>query len=159
MLAELAEKSHAYAKALHYRELEFQSFPAISSTCFHRLIHINKKLNNHDGAYGVLKVVQLIQSTRPELGIVVQESWLAKLGRWDEALAIYEKKLEIHPMNAEALVGKSKCLNALGRWEDALELLLTNPNLSKKSQSTAMLRSTAHKAAVVGARAAWSLNR
>jgi tetratricopeptide (TPR) repeat protein len=159
VLAELAEKSHAYAKALHYRELEFQSFPAISSTCFHRLIHINKKLNNYDGAYGVLKVAQTIQNTRPELGIVVKEAWLAKLGRWDEALDIYEKKLEQQPSNAEALVGKSKCLNALGRWEEALELLLTHNNLTKKTQTTPMLRSTAHKAAVVGARAAWSLNR
>ena len=159
VLAELAEKSHAYAKALHYRELEFQSFPNVSSTCFHRLIHINKKLNNFDGAYGILKVAQNLQNSRPDLGIVVKEAWLAKLGRWDEALDMYEKKLLAHPTNAEALVGKSKCLNALGRWEEALHLLQSNAGLTKKSQSSQVLKSTAHKAAVVGARAAWSLNR
>ena len=154
VLAELAEKSHAYAKALHYREVEFESFPAISSVCFHRLIHINKKLNNFDGAYGVLKVAQIFQKTRPELGIVVNEAWLAKLGRWDEALDIYEKKLESHPSNFDAMVGKAKCLNALGRWEDALDLLLSN-----NMRHSQLSNKASHKTAVVGARAAWSLNK
>jgi FKBP12-rapamycin complex-associated protein len=53
ILAELAQKGHAYAKALHYRELEFQTSPA---TCFESLININKKLDQYDAAIGVLKV-------------------------------------------------------------------------------------------------------
>ena len=41
-LAELASKSHAYAKALHYRELQYRTDP---SGCFESLININKKLD------------------------------------------------------------------------------------------------------------------
>jgi len=47
ILADLAQKSHAYAKALHYRELEFQSQPAAS---FESLVNINKKLDQYDAA-------------------------------------------------------------------------------------------------------------
>jgi len=52
-LAELAQGGHAYAKALHYRELEFQKSPLDS---FESLININKKLDQYDAALGVLKV-------------------------------------------------------------------------------------------------------
>ena len=55
---------HAYAKALHYRELEFQTSPA---TCFESLININKKLDQYDAAIGVLKVVGEMQKKHPEL--------------------------------------------------------------------------------------------
>ena len=130
-----------------------------SSLCFQRLIHINKKLNNLDGAYGILEVARSIEKTRPDAGIIVKEAWLAKLGRWNEALAIYERKLSAQPMNAEALVGRAKCLNALGRWEEALDILLCHSSIASKTQFNSSMRSVAHKAAVVGARAAWSLNR
>jgi len=52
-LAGLAERSHAYAKALHYREMEFKKYPTL---CFESLININKKLDQYDAALGVLKV-------------------------------------------------------------------------------------------------------
>ena len=52
-LAELAQRSHAYAKALHYREIEFKKSPM---QCFESLININKKLDQYDAALGVLKV-------------------------------------------------------------------------------------------------------
>ena len=55
---------HAYAKALHYRELEFQTSPA---ACFESLININKKLDQYDAAIGVLKVVGQMQKKHPEL--------------------------------------------------------------------------------------------
>jgi FKBP12-rapamycin complex-associated protein len=54
ILADLAQKSHAYAKALHYRELEFQSHPTAS---FENLINVNKKLDQYDAAVGVMKAV------------------------------------------------------------------------------------------------------
>ncbi len=57
-LAELAQKSRAYAKALHYRELEFQSNPV---SCFESLINIYKKLDQYDAAAGVLKMVDKMQ--------------------------------------------------------------------------------------------------
>ena len=64
ILAELAQKGHAYAKALHYRELEFQTHPV---ACFESLININKKLDQYDAAIGVLKVVGQMQKKHPEL--------------------------------------------------------------------------------------------
>lgn len=81
ILAELAQKGHAYAKALHYRELEFQTNPA---GCFESLININKKLDQYDAASGLLKVVKQIQKKFPELKDVytVQDNWLAKLGEF-----------------------------------------------------------------------------
>ena len=64
ILAELAQRGHAYAKALHYRELEFQTSPA---SCFESLININKKLDQYDAAMGVMKVVGALQAKHPEL--------------------------------------------------------------------------------------------
>jgi hypothetical protein len=108
ILAELAQKSHAYAKALHYRELEFQNSPA---TCFESLININKKLDQYDAAIGVLKVVSNMQGSQKNLGddYTIQESWLAKLGQWNEALIRYDQRLEINPTERVALLGKLKC--------------------------------------------------
>jgi hypothetical protein len=80
LLAELAQKGHAYAKALHYRELEFQTNAA---GCFENLININKKLDQYEAAVGLLNVAKQIQKKFPELKefYTVQEGWLAKLGR------------------------------------------------------------------------------
>ena len=58
---------------------------------------------------------QNLQTEKPHLGIVVQESWLAKLGNWDEALAIYQQKLAADPHNNNAQLGKMKCLYEMGR--------------------------------------------
>ena len=192
VLAELAQKGHAYAKALHYREQEFQSNPV---GCFESLININKKLDQYDAASGLLKVVQQMHKTLP-LGelremYTVQESWLAKLGHWDEALEIYNRKLAQNPRDGKAIAGKIKCLDALGRWEEAIQLChesldgenivssssppatgpsaastpsslrprtggsFSTPNNSNSIPSGSQL---AYKAAVIGARAAWSLS-
>ena len=76
---------HYTLHAIHYRELEFETSPA---TCFESLININKKLDQYDAAMGVLKVVGQLRVKHPELAdsYKVQESWLAKLGHWDDAL-------------------------------------------------------------------------
>lgn len=157
ILAELAQKGHAYAKALHYRELEFQTNPA---GCFESLININKKLDQYDAASGLLKVVEQIQKKFPALKEVyaVQESWLAKLGHWDEALVKYDAKLAVNPRDSKMLAGKMKCLDALGRWEEAIKICEDNFDLMRVESAQADMK-TLTKAAVVGARAAWSLNQ
>ena len=96
VLAGLAEKSRAYAKALHYCEIEFQSNPA---TCFESLININKKLDQHESALGVLKVIESLRRRYPDLAsqYTVRDSWLAKLGHWEEALSRYEARLIANP--------------------------------------------------------------
>jgi serine/threonine-protein kinase mTOR len=118
ILAGLAEKSLAFAKALHYRELEFQTSPA---SCFESLIHINKKLNIYDGAMGVLRKVQKMNVHKEKTKL--KEDMLMSLEKWTEALEVYEKKLEVAPFNKSALMNKIKCLTSMGRWEDALEIL------------------------------------
>ena len=65
-LGALAEKCHAYAKALHYKELEFQSSP---HTAVEALISINNQLRQPDAAVGVLNVAQ------KELHMDLKESW------------------------------------------------------------------------------------
>lgn len=156
ILAELAQKGHAYAKALHYRELEFQTSPV---TCFESLININKKLDQYDAAIGVLKVVGQMQKKNPELKETykVQEAWLAKLGHWGEALRMYDARLLTTPRDGIAIAGKLKCLDALGRWEEAINLCIENLDYLRAEGGGA--GSVTHtKAAVIGARAAWSLN-
>ena len=54
-LGALAEKCHAFAKALHYKEIEFQDSPA---TAVEALISINNQLRQPEAAIGVLTVAQ-----------------------------------------------------------------------------------------------------
>lgn len=156
ILAELAQKGHAYAKALHYRELEFQNNPV---SCFESLININKKLDQYDAAIGVLKVVAQMQKKHPTLQEVyaVQEAWLSKLGHWDEALVRYEMRLEKNPKDSMAIAGKLKCLDSLGRWEEAIKLCSENLD-HLRVECVSSGKNTHTKAAVIGARSAWSLN-
>ena len=168
------------------------------------MININKKLDQYDAASGLLKVVQQMQKRLPlgEIQIrelyTVKESWLAKLGHWDEALEIYNLKLAQNPRDGKAMAGKIKCLgqaslplllntyfthffnplyaDALGRWEEAIQLCherLDSDNSIGSAKGSSVHRQSisgnlsintpsdnqlAYKAAVIGARAAWSLS-
>lgn len=51
-----------------------------------------------------------------------EELWLAKLGSWSEALAVYESKLKRNPHDFEAILGCMRCLEASGEWRKVLEL-------------------------------------
>lgn len=122
ILAQLAQRSHAYAKALHYWEMEFQLNPA---ECFESLIYVNKKLDMFDAAFGVVTVVKNMQAKRPDLMIEIRPGWLGKLGFWEEALAGYEEALSVDPANHEAILGKIKALDNLGRWEETMQLCIS----------------------------------
>ena len=50
-LGALTEKCHAFAKALHYREIEFHSYPADT---IEALISINNQLQQPEAAKGIL---------------------------------------------------------------------------------------------------------
>ncbi|KAI3435635.1 hypothetical protein D9Q98_001694 [Chlorella vulgaris] len=116
-LGALAEKCHAYAKALHYKELEFQSSP---HTAVEALISINNQLRQPDAAVGVLNVAQ------KELHMDLKESWYEKLQRWDDALRAYRVKLEAAPpgsvAHVDALLGQCRCLAALAEWDKLFEV-------------------------------------
>ncbi|KAI1098365.1 FAT-domain-containing protein [Jackrogersella minutella] len=122
VLGREAGRCHAYAKALHYKELEFlqdQSGPAVEA-----LIVINNQLQQYDAAIGILRKAQLYKD-----GIQLRETWFEKLERWEEALAFYNKRESEMPRDQavplDIVMGKMRCLHALGEW-DALANLTSN---------------------------------
>lgn len=122
VLGREAGRCHAYAKALHYKELEFlqdQSGPAVEA-----LIVINNQLQQYDAAIGILRKAQLYKD-----GIQLRETWFEKLERWEEALQFYNKREAEMPRDQavplEIVMGKMRCLHALGEW-DALASLTSN---------------------------------
>ena len=115
-LGELAETCHAYAKALHYKELEFHTSP---STCIEALISINNQLGQPEAANGILKYAQ---SHFPPEVVQVKESWFEKLQNWNEALKLYTEKQKAEPDNIQVTLGRMRCLEAMGDWEKLVTL-------------------------------------
>ncbi|KAH7926057.1 FAT-domain-containing protein [Leucogyrophana mollusca] len=108
-LGEYAMRFHAYAKALHYKELEF--FTETSANIIEALIGINTKLQQHDAAWGTLIIA------REQHDVSKHEEWYERLGRWQEALVAYEKKAEEDPETPDIQIGRMRCLHALGEWD------------------------------------------
>jgi FKBP12-rapamycin complex-associated protein len=121
-LSALAEKCHAYAKALHYKELEFQT--SASQQNIEALIRLNTQLQQREAAEGMLVYAH------EKLHLQSKESWLSKLHRWEDALQVYEMKLAGmgNTLSKEALnlkLGQLRCLHALGEWSRLYELCVT----------------------------------
>ncbi|TDH74109.1 hypothetical protein CCR75_007408 [Bremia lactucae] len=142
-LGELAQKCHAYAKALHYKELEFHTSP---STCIEALISINNQLGQPEAAVGILKYAQAHHSRV----IQVKETWFEKLQDWRAALALYDRRLQFTQQQSgenegfdiELCIGKMRCLEALGKWEELSVLA---------AKVWAALRSSKHSASQTSA--------
>ncbi|KXN92422.1 Phosphatidylinositol 3-kinase tor2 [Leucoagaricus sp. SymC.cos] len=108
-LGEYAMKYMAYAKALHYKELEY--FSEASPAVVESLISINTRLQQHDAAWGTLI------TAREQYNVTKHEEWYERLGRWQEALQAYEKAAKTDPNDYEVQYGRMKCLHALGEWD------------------------------------------
>lgn len=123
-LAHYAQKCHAFAKALHYKELEFIQEP--SSQTIESLISINNHLQQTDAAIGILKHAQRHHN------LPLKETWFEKLHRWEDALESYNKKTGEEANSIEVTLGKMRCLHALGEWEQlskiAQEKWTNSPN-------------------------------
>ncbi|KAL9028784.1 MAG: hypothetical protein Q9196_002897 [Gyalolechia fulgens] len=134
-----AAKCHAFAKALHYKELEFEEEKTPSTV--EALISINNQLQQSDAAVGILRNAQKYRDFE------LKETWFEKLQRWDEALAAYRRREVDDPMSFEVTMGKMRCLHALGEWEI----------LSTLAQQKWSLSSIEHKRAIapLAAAAAW----
>jgi FKBP12-rapamycin complex-associated protein len=104
-----AAKCHAYAKALHYKELEFLQEPQPNT--IEALISINNLLQQSDAAIGILRRAQVYSD------VPLRESWFEKLQRWEEALKAYQEKELTEPDSIDITMGKMRCLHALGEWD------------------------------------------
>ncbi|KAG0356937.1 phosphatidylinositol kinase- protein kinase tor1 [Podila minutissima] len=142
-LGKYAVNCHAYAKALHYRELEFMTDHSTSN--IEHLITINNNLQQPDAADGILTYAQLHHD------IELKESWYERLQRWEDALAAYDKKQLEQPDNLEWTVKRMKCLHSLGEWET-----LSTLAQSKWGLAPAKVRSQMAKFA---AAASWGLGQ
>ncbi|XP_017224295.1 serine/threonine-protein kinase TOR isoform X2 [Daucus carota subsp. sativus] len=120
LLGALAEKCRAFAKALHYKEMEFEGartnrMDANPVAVVEALIHINNQLHQHEAAVGILTYAQ------QNLDVQLKESWYEKLQRWDDALKAYTAKAtqSSNPhLVLDATLGRMRCLAALARWEE-----------------------------------------
>ena len=148
VLGREAGRCHAYAKALHYKELEFLQDQ--SSGAVEALIAINNQLQQSDAAIGILRKAQLYKE-----GIQLRETWFERLERWEEALAFYNKRERETPRDqaipVDIVMGKMRCLHALGEW-DALATLTSETwaNSSPEVQ---------RKIAPLATAAAWGLSK
>ncbi|WPH02862.1 Hypothetical protein R9X50_00573000 [Acrodontium crateriforme] len=106
-----AGKCHAFAKALHYKEIEFNAEQNASAV--EALISINNQLQQTDAAFGILRKAQGYND------VDLKETWFEKLQRWEEALTAYQKREAEEGENAgfEVVMGKMRCLHALGEWD------------------------------------------
>ncbi|CEJ79844.1 Putative FKBP12-rapamycin complex-associated protein [[Torrubiella] hemipterigena] len=143
VLGREAARCHAYAKALHYKELEFLQDQ--SSGAVEALIVINNQLQQSDAAIGILRKAQLYKE-----GIQLRETWFEKLERWEEALAFYQKRESELPKDSvvpiDIVMGKMRCLHALGEW-DALANLTGNTWANSSSEVQRMIAPLATAAA------------
>ena len=108
-LGKYAAKCHAYAKALHYKELEFEEEK--TPLVVEALITINNQLQQTDAAVGILRNAQKYRDFE------LKETWFEKLGRWDEALKAYQIREREDPTAFEITMGKMRCFHALGEWD------------------------------------------
>lgn len=138
-LGKYAAKCHAFAKALHYKELEFEQDQ--NSGAVEALISINNQLQQSDAAIGILRKAQAYRD------VELKETWFEKLQRWEEALAAYNRRERVEPDSIDVTVGKMRCLHALGEWRALSDLAQEKWNLASNEHRKAI--------APLAAAAAW----
>ncbi|CAG8528851.1 8861_t:CDS:10, partial [Acaulospora morrowiae] len=140
-----AEICHAYAKALHYKELEFMT--EATTETIEKLIQINNQLQLPDAAIGILTHAQ----QTPGLHLQLKENWYEKLTRWEDALVAYEKRLKNDPNDFEATLGVMRCLHSLGDFDNLSDLVQEKWQDASIDQRKAM--------STYAAAGAWSLGK
>ena len=145
-LGRFAAKCHAFAKALHYKELEFEQEQ--NSQSVEALISINNQLQQSDAAIGILRRAQFYGD------VELKEAWFEKLQRWDEALQAYTLREKIEPGNFDIVMGKMRCLHALGEWQVLSEMAQDNWERASHENRRQM---SALAAAAAWGRAEWEL--
>ncbi|BGP07821.1 phosphatidylinositol kinase-related protein kinase tor1 [Rhodotorula toruloides] len=104
-----ALKCRAYAKALHYKELEVLQDPSVQT--IEELIRINNSLQQPDVSIGILTHAHQVHN------LELKEEWYIELERWEDALAAFERKAQEQPDSFDVTLGRMRCLHALGEWD------------------------------------------
>ena len=124
LLSEKAFSVRAYAKALRYKEEEFQQqhnmasknqTSAVTSDIVESLISINHELQQSEAAYGALQYAR-------QHNIKIKGLWYEKLNQWERALQNYEFLRTNDPQNMDIHLGRMRCMQALGSWSELREL-------------------------------------
>ncbi|UJR25716.1 hypothetical protein I4U23_007067 [Adineta vaga] len=123
LLSEKAFSVRAYAKALRYKEEEFQrqhdssssNQIAVTSDIVESLISINHELQQSEAAYGALQYAK-------HHNIKIKGLWYEKLNQWERALRNYEFLKTNDPSNMDIHLGRMRCMQALGSWADLRDL-------------------------------------
>lgn len=138
ILADLALKCRAYAKALHYKEREHSN--GGSSSCVEALISINRKLDLPEAALGVLKsaTMQLDEDRRFEEASSESQQFSSDFVKHHQATEMYygvvsgTEDRESNGMGINLAENKELWLAKLGSWSEAVEVyerrLRRNPN-------------------------------
>lgn len=149
-LWKLAYKCKAYAKALHYKEVEFYT-SAPNSEIIENLISLNNLLNQHEAACGI----RMFASGKGWGDL----QWLQEFHRWQDAEVLHdiisERLLaDRQPSNKKGLtLIRMKCLKALSDW-NKLSSLAEN-KWTQVGLDGAFKKEIAHYAAA----AAWNLGK
>ena len=123
LLSEKAFSVRAYAKALRYKEEEFQrqhdsespNQASLTSDIVESLISINHELQQSEAAYGALQYAK-------KHNIKIKGLWYEKLNQWERALGNYEFLKTNDAFNMDIHLGRMRCMQALGSWSDLREL-------------------------------------
>ena len=119
-LGALAEKCHAFAKALHYKELEYASS---ADTAVEALISINNQLRQPEAAIGILTLAQ----TQLHMELKVQSlsvialfdsmTWFAGRPHMPRPLCQLQRVLG----ECNSIILQESWYEKLNRWDEALE--------------------------------------
>ncbi|ORX73348.1 ARM repeat-containing protein [Linderina pennispora] len=115
LLGEYADRCHALAKELHYKEAEWtleNNYETVE-----KLIELNQSLDQHDAAVGMLNYVR---KEHPEFEESVE--WYFRLHRWDEALAIVNRQEHVEGHSYSVINMKLRCLYEMSDWDRLVPL-------------------------------------
>jgi FKBP12-rapamycin complex-associated protein len=124
LLSDRAFSVRAYAKALRYKEEEFQrqhdsssinQTASVTSDIVESLISINHELQQSEAAYGALQYAK-------HHNIKIKGLWYEKLNQWERALRNYEFLKTNDPLNMDIHLGRMRCMQALGSWSELKDL-------------------------------------
>ncbi|XP_039949400.1 serine/threonine-protein kinase Tor [Bactrocera neohumeralis] len=142
LLGTRAMACRAYAKALRYKEEEFQTHK--DPQVLESLILINNKLQQKEAAEGLLTTYRNASNE-----FKVQGRWYEKLHNWEQALKHYSGNLKDNSNDLEARLGHMRCLEALGEWSELSSVAKQEwDNLGRDARS---------RAGPLAAVAAWGL--